>query len=125
MAKIIYNRMYVNGPTGLGKRLMIKHIKECLKLEDYINGSDKVLKMDMCQASYMRGVYEALDLLTDIYISLKKHGSGTAMITNLLDDEFFADYIVDHFAVKQILFPDTYKEFYKEAEEEDEITVVN
>jgi len=123
MAKGIYNKMYLYGPTGLGKILLVDHIKKCLDIEGYQNGSNKVLKMDKCQASYLRGVYEALDLLVNLWATAKKE-DGTALITNLLDDEWFADYIVDHFAFKQRLFPTTYKEMYEDAENEGSIIEV-
>jgi hypothetical protein len=125
MAKGIYNNAYINRARNLSKNLMIEHIKEVLDVKGYENGSDKVLKMDMCQASYLRGIYEAIDLLTDIYITLNKQGGRTAVLTDLLGDEWFADYIVDHYAFKQKLSPMLYQEFYKEAEEDDALTDVN
>lgn len=125
MAKGIYNNAYINRARNLCKNLMIEHIKEVLDVKGYENGSDKVLKMDMCQASYLRGIYEAIDLLTDIYITLNKQGGRTAVLTDLLGDEWFADYIVDHYAFKQKLAPKLYQEFYKEAEEDDALTDVN
>ena len=124
MAKGIYNNAYLYGPKGLGKKLMVDHIKKTLNVEGYLNGTIKVLKMDKSQASYLRGIYEALDLLSNLWATAKDEEFGTAMITNLISDEWFADYIVDHFAVKQRLFPTTYKEMYEEAENEGSIIEV-
>lgn len=124
MAKAINNNAYFNRARNLSKNLMIEHIKEVLDVKGYVNGSDKVLKMDMCQASYLRGIYKAIDALTDIYIILDRQGDRTAMLTDLLSDELFADYIVDRYAFEQKLSPELYQEYYKEAEEDDELTDV-
>ena len=121
MAKGIYNRPYIQGATELGKRLMIKHIKECLDVEGYTNGCKKALKMDNTQAAYLRGIYKTLDLLSTMWIALKRQGSEGVLITNLLGDEFFADYIVDRYAFQQKLSPELYQEYYKEAEEDDDL----
>ena len=126
MAKAINNNAYLNrARKSLSNNLMIEHIKEVLDVKGYVNGSDKVLKMDMCQASYLRGIYKAIDVLTDTYITLDRQGGRTAMLTDLLGDELFADYIVDRYAFEQKLFPELYQEYYKEAEEDDELTDVN
>ncbi len=119
MAKGIYNRPYIQGATQLGKRLIIKHIKECLDVEGYTNGSRKVLKMGKSQEGFLRGIYKALDLLSNIWIALKKQGCEGVLITSLLEDDFFADYIVDRYAFMQKLSPELYQQYYKEAEEDD------
>ena len=125
MAKGIRNEAYIYRAHNLSKNLMIEHIKEVLDVKGYENGSDKVLKMDKCQASYLRGIYKAFDLMADIYITLKKKGGRTEFLTDLLDEEFFADYIIDRYAFEQKLSPELYQEYYKEAEEDDELTDVN
>lgn len=122
MAKAILNDAYFNRARNLSKNLMIEHIKEALDVKGYVNGSDKVRNMDKCQASYLKGIYKAFDLLADIYIILKKQGGRTDFLTDLFDDEFFADYIIDRYAFEQILDPDLYQEFYQDAEEEDNLT---
>lgn len=124
MAKGINNEFHRYGPTGLGKILVVDHIKKCLDVEDYVNGSEKVLKMDNCQASYLRGVYDALELLVDLWATTKEEESGTALITNLLSDEWFADYIVDHYAIQQKLSPETYRKIYEEEEKENKLVNV-
>lgn len=122
MAKGISNNAYLNpARKSLSKNLMIEHIKEVLDVKGYVNGSDKVLKMDMCQASYLRGIYKAIDVLTDTYISLDRQDDRSAMLTDLLGDELFADYIVDRYAFQQKLSPELYQEYYKEAEEDDDL----
>ena len=121
MAKSIRNEAYIYRARNLSKNLMIEHIKEALDVNGYVNGSDKVLKMDKCQASYLRGIYKAFDLMADIYITLKKKGGRTEFLTDLLDEEFFADYIIDRYAFEQILYPDLYQEYYQDAEEEDNL----
>ena len=121
MAKGIRNEAYIYRARNLSKNLMIEHIKEALDVNGYVNGSDKVLKMDKCQASYLRGIYKAFDLMADIYITLKKKGGRTEFLTDLLDEEFFADYIIDRYAFEQILYPDLYQEYYQDAEEEDNL----
>jgi hypothetical protein len=125
MAKSIRNEAYIYRARNLSKNLMIEHIKEVLDVKGYVNGSDKVLKMDMCQASYLRGIYKAIDVLTDTYITLDRQGGRTAMLTDLLGDELFADYIVDRYAFEQKLFPATYKEWYDDAVENDDLVDVN
>ena len=125
MAKAIFNRPYIEGATELGKRLMIKHIMECLGVEGYQNGGKKALKMDKTQAAYLRGIYEALELLSNMWITLKKGGSEGFLITNLLSDEFCADYIVDRYAYLQKLFPTTYKEAYEQAERNNDLVEVS
>ena len=124
MAKGINNEFHRYGPTGLGKILVVDHIKKCLDVVGYVNGSEKVLKMDKCQASYLRGVYEALDLLVNLWETTKDEESGTALITNLLSDEWFADYIVDHYAFQQKLSPETYRQFYEQEEKEHKLVKV-
>ena len=121
MAKGIYNRPYIQGATELGKRLMIKHIMECLNVEGYTNGCKKAHKMDKTKAAYLLGIYKTLDLLSTMWIALKKQGCDGVLITSLLGDEFFADYIVDRYAFQQKLLPELYQEYYKEAEEDDEL----
>lgn len=100
---------------------MIEHIKEALDVIGYQNGSDKVLKMDKCQASFLRGIYKAFDLMADIYLTLKKKGGRTEFLTDLLDEEFFADYIIDRYAFEQILYPDLYQQYFQDAEQEDNL----
>ena len=92
-----------------------------LDVNGYVNGSDIVRNMDKCKASYLRGIYKAFDLMADIYITLKKKGGRTEFLTDLLDEEFFADYIIDRYAFEQILYPDLYQEYYQDAEEEDNL----
>ena len=121
MAKSIRNEAYMYLAHNLSKNLMIEHIKEALDVNGYVNGSDKVRNMDKCQASYLRGIYKAFDLMADIYITLKKKGGRTEFLTDLLDEEFFADYIIDRYAFEQILYPDLYQEYYQDAEEEDNL----
>ena len=125
MAKGIYNRPYTEGATELGKRLMIRHIKECLDVEGYSNGCKKALKLDKSQAAYLRGIYETLNLLSNMWITLKKGGSEGVLITNLLSDEFCADYIVDRYTYLQKLFPFSYKEAYEEAVKNNDIVEVS
>ena len=124
MAKGIRNEAYIYRARSLSKNLMIEHIKEALDVVGYENGSEKVLKMDKCQASYLRGIYKALDLMADIFLTLKKKGGRTEFLTDLLDEEFFADYIIDRHAFEQILYPELYKEYYQDAELEDNLTDV-
>lgn len=121
MAKGINNEFHRYGPTGLGKILVVDHIKKCLDIEGYENGSEKVLKMDKFQASYLKGVYDALDLLVDLWATTKDEEAGTALITNLLSDEWFADYIVDHYAFQQKLSPSTYRQFYEQEEKDNNL----
>jgi len=125
MAKGIRNEAYIYRARSLSKNLMIGHIKDSLDVNGYENGSEKVLKMDKCQASYLRGIYKALDLMADIFLTLKKKGGRTEFLTDLLDEEFFADYIIDRFAFEQILYPDLYKQYYQDAELEDNLTDVD
>ena len=125
MAKAIFNRPYMEGSTELAKRLMIKHIKECLDVEGYSNGCKKALKLDKSQAAYLRGIYETLNLLSNMWITLKKGGSEGVLITNLLGDEHFADYIVDRYTYLQKLFPFFYKEAYEEAVKNNDIVEVS
>lgn len=121
MAKGIRNEAYIYRARNLSKNLMIEHIKEALGVIGYQNGSDKVLKMDKCQASYLRGIYKAFDLMADIYLTLKKKGGRTEFLTDLLDEEFFADYIIDRYAFEQILYPELYQEYLEEAEQDDNL----
>lgn len=121
MAKGIRNEAYIYLAHNLSKNLMIEHIKEALGVIGYQNGSDKVLKMDKCQASYLRGIYKAFDLMADIYLTLKKKGGRTEFLTDLLDEEFFADYIIDRYAFEQILYPELYQEYLEEAEQDDNL----
>lgn len=121
MANGIRNEAYIYRAHNLSKNLMIEHIKEVLDVNGYLNGSEKVLKMDKCQASYLRGIYKAFDLMADIYLTLKKKGGRTEFLTDLLDEEFFADYIIDRYAFEQILYPDLYKEYYQDAELENNL----
>ena len=125
MAKAIFNRPYIEGANELGKRLMIKHIMECLGVEGYTNGCKKALKMDKTQSAYLRGIYETLYLLSNMWITLKKQGSEGVLITDLLGDEHFADYIVDRYAYLQKLFPATYREEYEEAVKNNELVEVS
>ena len=125
MARGIRNEAYIYRARSLSKNLMIGYIKDALDVNGYENGSDKVLKMDKCQASYLRGIYKALDLMADIYLTLKKKGGRTEFLTDLLDEEFFADYIIDRFAFEQILYPELYNQYYQDAELEDNLTDVN
>ena len=124
MAKSIRNEAYIYRARNLSKNLMIEHIKEALDVNGYVNGSDIVRNMDKCKASYLRGIYKAFDLMADIYLTLKKKGGRTEFLTDLLDEEFFADYIIDRYAFEQKLSPELYQEYYKEAEEDDELTDV-
>lgn len=121
MAKSICNEAYIYRAHNLSKNLMIEHIKEALDVIGYQNGSDKVLKMDKCQASFLRGIYKAFDLMADIYLTLKKKGGRTEFLTDLLDEEFFADYIIDRYAFEQILYPDLYQQYFQDAEQEDNL----
>lgn len=121
MAKGICNEAYIYRAHNLSKNLMIEHIKEALDVIGYQNGSDKVLKMDKCQASYLRGIYKAFDLMADIYLTLKKQGGRTEFLTDLLDEEFFADYIIDRYAFEQILYPELYEQYYQDAVQEDNL----
>jgi len=125
MAKGIFNRPYMDGSPELAKRLFVRHIKECLDVEGYTNGTQKALKIDKAQAAYLRGIYEALDLLTKMWIKLKNDGCDGVSITNLLGDEHFPDYIIDRFTYYQKLFPATYKEWYDDAVENDDLVDVN
>ena len=125
MAKGIFNRPYIDGAPELGKRLMIKHIKDYLGVGGYTNGTQKALKMDKSQAAYLHGIYVTLDLLSSMWIRLGDEGADIRLITDLLNDEFFADYIVDHYAFKQKLFPTIYKELYENAENNNDLVEVN
>ena len=125
MAKGICNEAYIYRAHNLSKNLMIEHIKEALGVNGYQNGSDLVRNMDKCQASYLRGIYKAFDLMADIYLTLKKKGGRTEFLTDLLDEEFFADYIIDRYAFEQILCPELYQQYFQDAELEDNLTDVN
>lgn len=115
----VWNGDYMEPINKTTTRWVVSELQDRIGVQGMENGSIAIQKkVSRNKAYYMRGVWETLWRVRQLYMNLKHEGCEKILI-DALEHEQLEDRVIDYHTITQLLHPKTYERMLKQEEEKE------